>query len=205
MSGAVSAAHDRRRTARRPKATDNILETHGRHEAVRRPDRRQRRVVRDPAAVDRVDHRAERRGEDDVLQHPHRAVQADDGHDRVRRQRRHRRPAGQDHGARHGADVPEHPPLRHDDRGRERHGRPARADEGRACSARSSARRACARRRSAVREKAGETLAYVGLPRSGSTTSSRSTSPTATSAAWRSPARWRPTRRCCCSTSRPPA
>ena len=36
-------------------------------------------------------------------------------------------------------------------------------------------------------------------------TSSRSTSPTATSAAWRSPARSRPTRSCCCSTSPRPA
>ena len=55
-----------------------------------------------------------------------------------------------------------------------------------------------------AREHARELLAYVGPARATSTTSSRSTSPTATSAAWRSPARSRPTPSCCCSTSRPP-
>ena len=38
-----------------------------------------------------------------------------------------------------------------------------------------------------------------------SSSGSRATSPTATSGAWRSRGRSRPTRRCCCSTSRPPA
>ena len=56
-----------------------------------------------------------------------------------------------------------------------------------------------------VRDKAREMLSYVGLAGEASTTSSRSTSPTATSAASRSPARWPPSRACCCSTSRPPA
>ena len=40
---------------------------------------------------------------------------------------------------------------------------------------------------------------------SAGTTISRSTSPTAISAGWRSPARWRRTRRSCCWTSRRPA
>ena len=53
-----------------------------------------------------------------------------------------------------------------------------------------------------VREKAHAELEYVGHPARARTTSSRSTSPTATSAGSRSPARWRPTRSCCCSTSR---
>jgi ABC-type branched-subunit amino acid transport system ATPase component len=52
-----------------------------------------------------------------------------------------------------------------------------------------------------VRERAVEMLEFVGLRRT-RTTSSRRTCPTATSAAWRSRARWRPSRRCSCSTSR---
>ena len=44
----------------------------------------------------------------------------------------HRRPARRDHEARHGADVPEHPPVRDHDRGRERDGRSELAHEGRA-------------------------------------------------------------------------
>ena len=46
--------------------------------------------------------------------------------------------------------------------------------------------------------------ARVRRARAGSPTSWRATCPTATSGGWRSPARWRRTRRCCCSTSRPP-
>ena len=42
-------------------------------------------------------------------------------------------------------------------------------------------------------------------PRNASTTSSRRASPTATSAGSRSRAPWRPSRSCCCSTSRRPA
>ena len=85
------------------------------------------------------------------------------GHDRVRRQERHRRPAGQDHGAGHGADVPEHPPLRDDDRDRERHGRPARADEGGPVRLDPPARRACAGRSASRARRRREMLEYVGL------------------------------------------
>ena len=48
----------------------------------------------------------------------------------VRRQERHRAAARPDHEGRRGAHVPEHPPVRHDDRDRERDGRPARSHEG---------------------------------------------------------------------------
>jgi ABC-type sugar transport system ATPase subunit len=68
------------------------------------------------------------------------------------------------------------------------------------CSARSSAR-PVAQGGEGGREKAHEELDYVGVkPRT--TTGWRSTSPTATSGGWRSPARSRRTRRSCCSTSR---
>ena len=51
------------------------------HQDLRRPGgRRQRRVVRDPAPVDRLDHRPQRRREDHLLQHAHRALQAHLGH-----------------------------------------------------------------------------------------------------------------------------
>ena len=46
----------------------------------------------------------------------------------------------------HGPHVPEHPPVRDHDRGRERAGGPARPHEGEACSARSCARPACGAR-----------------------------------------------------------
>ena len=48
-----------------------------RHQGVRRAGRRQRRLVRRPAALDRVADRAERRREDDPVQHADRAVPAD--------------------------------------------------------------------------------------------------------------------------------
>ena len=53
-----------------------------------------------------------------------------------------------------------------------------------------------------VREKARGGARVRRAARRARTTSWRSTWPTATSAASRSPARSRPTRRCCCSTSR---
>ena len=117
-----------------------------------------------PRARDRLDHRAQRRRQDDVLQHAHRPLQADasgaiafDGHDITARAAR------QDHGAGHRAHVPEHPPVRHDERAGERAGRPARAHEGRAVRldlphagrAQGGAAR-CARRRARL-------LEYVGL------------------------------------------
>ena len=58
---------------------------------VRRPDRGRRRQLRHPAPVDRVDHRPERRRQDDVLQHAHRPLQADHGADLVRRRATSRR------------------------------------------------------------------------------------------------------------------
>ena len=42
-----------------------------------------------PEQLDRVDHRPERRRQDDVLQHAHRALQADAGQRHLRRQERH--------------------------------------------------------------------------------------------------------------------
>ena len=56
-----------------------------------------------------------------------------------------------------------------------------------------------------AREKARELLDYVGLQAAARSTSSPRSCPTATSAGSRSPGRWPPSRRCCCSTSRPRA
>ncbi len=50
------------------------------------------------------------------------------GADRVRRAQRHRRAPGHRHEGRNGADVPEHPPVRDHDGGRERDDRRALAD-----------------------------------------------------------------------------
>ena len=121
----------------------------------------------------------------------------------VRGRQHHLGPARQDHEARDRADVPEHPPLRHDVRAGERHDRPAQPHEGgpvrldlpHAASAQGGAARARAR-------GGGARVRRHPPPRC--TTSSPSTSPTATSDASRSRARSHPTPSCCSSTSRRP-
>ena len=157
-----------------------------------------------PEKVDRLDHRAERRREDDVLQHADRALQAVARRCHLRRQEGDVEAARPDHRAGGRADVPEHPPVRDDVGGRERAGRPARAPEGERLrfdpphaagaargegGAREGARAARLRRR---REAAPRRRVELSEP-------------TATSAGWRSPARSPRTRSCCCSTSRPRA
>ena len=102
------------------------------HEGVRRPARGQRGVDRRRPQVDRLDHRAERRREDNLLQHAHRALQADRRPDPVRRPRRDRHAARPHHRRRRRAHVPEHPPVLDDERRRERDGGLPRAHEGRA-------------------------------------------------------------------------
>ena len=131
----------------------------------------------DPAQVDRVDHRPQRRRQDDVLQHAHRALQAVDGRDRVRRQGHHGACAPtRSWRLGHRADVPEHPPVRDDERARERDGRPARAHERRAvrldpapaAGPRGGAAKSARRR--------ARCSSYVGLRERRSSTRSRSTS-----------------------------
>ena len=106
--------------------------------------------------------------------------------------------------ARACAHVPEHPHVRRDDGARKRARRHARA-----MSAAVSARRCCgcdrfARRSRALSRKARELLDFVGLA-DGADRAAPATCPMATSAGWKSPARSRPIRSCCCSTSPPPA
>ena len=65
---------DRRpRTAPRPRPVRRDPARQEGHEAVRRPRRRQQHRLHDPARQHRQPHRAERRGQDDVLQHHRRA------------------------------------------------------------------------------------------------------------------------------------
>ena len=176
---------------------------HGHHQALRRPRGGQRRRLRRPAQVDRRDHRAQRRRQDDVLQLHDRPLQADHRHGHVRRPRHHRQGAAHRHPGGHRAHVPEHQAVQDHDRARERHGRPATAacrrgitglDPPHAVRAPRGARDGGGRR---------ELLKLVGIPRRHQT--SRPACPTATSGGSRSPARSRRTRSCCCSTSRPPA
>ena len=102
-----------------------------------------------------------------------------------------------------GADVPEHPPVRADERDRERARRHALPPARRASSARSCGPRRVKREEAASRATARESCSSRRACR-GATTSAPATCRTATSAASRSRARWRPSRSCCCSTSRPP-
>ena len=102
----------------------------------------------------------------------------------------------------HGADVPEHPAVLDDDGDGERDDRRALADARRPVRARSSAPPRVRREEREVAREGARRARVRGHHSSAGTTISPSTSPTATSGGWRSPARWRPTRRCCCSTSR---
>ena len=113
----------------------------------------------------------------------------------------HGRPAGHRHEGGDGADVPEHPPVLHHDRGGERDGRRALAHARGAVRLDLAHAAGAARGAGGAREGARRARVRRASRRAG-TTSWRSTSPTATSGGWRSPARWRRTRRCCCSTSR---
>ena len=103
----------------------------------------------------------------------------------------------------HGADVPEHPAVPEHDRGGERARRPARPDEAGAAVVAAARAEVPAQRGRGARAHARSCWSSSGS--AGSPTSWPATCPTATSAGWRSPARWPPTRRCCCSTSRPRA
>src|ERR671914_1520768 len=95
-----------------------------RDQGVRRPGRGRGRDVPGAGARDRLDHRAERSRQDDVLQHAYGAVPAHLRAHQLRRQERDRPPPRPDHEGRDGADLPEHPLVRDDDRARERDGRP---------------------------------------------------------------------------------
>ena len=72
-------------TGRRPAA-----ERAERVQGVRRPGGGRGRDVRHPRALDRLDHRPQRRRQDHLLQHAHRALQAELRPDLVRRPRHHR-------------------------------------------------------------------------------------------------------------------
>ena len=100
-------------------------------QGVRRPGGGRRRLDRRARALDRVGDRAQRRRQDDGVQHAHRALQADLRPDPARHARHHPRSARRDHEPRCRPDVPEHPAVRRDDRGRERDGRPPLADASR--------------------------------------------------------------------------
>ena len=64
---------------------DLLVKARGGDQALRRPDRRERRRLRHPARLDRVPDRPERRGQDHVLQHDHRLLRPDRRRDLVRR------------------------------------------------------------------------------------------------------------------------
>ena len=100
-------------------------------------------------------------------------------------------------------DLPEHPALRQHDGARERPRRDAHQAPRQRCWTHSSARRERGRKRSARRP--GRRSCWPWSACGAAATSWPATCRTATSAAWRWPARWAATPRCCCSTSRRPA
>ena len=183
-----------------------LLELEQVTKSVRRPHGgRQARPARGRGR-DRQPDRAERRRQDDGLQPRHRALPPRLGRDPVRGPRPRRAPAAQDHPARHRADLPDAAPLpEHDGQG-ERHGRGLRphALDGRRGDlppAPRPPRGARDRRRSPRRSSRSSASASPATATSSRPTTSR----TRTGGGSRSPARWRRTRGCCCSTSRRPA
>ena len=144
-----------------------------------------------PAAVDRLAHRAQRRRQDDAVQHAHRALQADRRADPARRPR-HQPPApGPDHRPRRRPHVSEHPPVRRDERAGERDDRPPRADARRAGGL-DRAHAAASAARSGRPRSARASCSPTSGCAPGSSTSSPPSSPTAISGASRSPGRWPP-------------
>ena len=152
--------------------------------------------------------RAERRRQDDPLQPGHRRARRRRRAHHVRGRAGRRRAAVAPHAQGHRAHVPEHPPVPAADRARNRDGR--RALPLLSVDVAGVARRPCCSVRSARRRRSAAcaTNALELLEFSGSPTSATPRPPTcltATSAGSRSRARWRPSRGCCCSTSRRPA
>ncbi len=134
-SGAVTGRHERdgRRAAARQRR-DHA--GRGRRQGVRRADRRRRRLAGDPGALDRVGDRPQRRRQDDAVQHADRPLQADVWADPVRRTGTSARSRPDKiTEARGRPDLPEHPPVRRDDRDRERDDRPPSRGCARGCSA----------------------------------------------------------------------
>ena len=103
----------------------------------------------------------------------------------------------------HRAHVPEHPPVRRDDRAGERDGRPPRAHAAR-CARRGVAH-PHGRRRGSADPRARARAARLRGHRPSAATTARARCRTATSGASRSRARWPPIPSCSRSTSRPPA
>ena len=172
---------------------------------VRRSGRGQPGQLHHPAGRHRQPDRAQRRRQDDVLQRAHRALPAGRGARCMLGRPGHHRPAAaQDRGAGAGPDLPEHPAVRPDDGRGERHGGDAPAPASPGCSARS-----CGLPWQRREERAGPRRRRWSCSTSSASArppgSTPATSPTATSAGWRWRGRWPCARRCCCSTSRPPA
>ena len=111
--------HDRRLASAHagPRVADS--QRRGPIQGVRRPGGRQPGLGRRPGGVDSLDHRSQRRREDDVLQHAHRSLQVDQRADRVLRSGHHPRSTRRHYAAWGRPHVPEHPAVRRDDRARE--------------------------------------------------------------------------------------
>ena len=112
--------------------------------------------------------------------------------------------AAPDHPPWHRADLPEHPAVQVHDGAGERHGRRRRPPPTGVLSTRSSGLPRHRREEREGEERAHGAAAVRG-PADQARRARRATCPTATSAAWRSPGRWPPSRRCSASTSPRPA
>ena len=184
-----------------------------RDQAVRRPAGRQQRRLRHPARLDRVAHRPERRRQDDVLQHDHRATTSRpparsrstaSRSSRPRARRSRSLEAARGDGARDRPDVPEHPAVRDDVGARQRPGRHQRPPQEPLVGLGRCARPSMLREEQAV-DRRGMRLLEARRPRRavrdvGAQPAVRRPAP-----ARDRPRARRPGRSSSCSTSRPPA
>ena len=196
-----------RREGRRRERNGILRPGRGRHEALRGPGREPgHRLRRSRARLDRVAHRPERRGQDDVLQPAERGLSPDVGESITFDGDRHL-----GHLAPHeiaelgiGPHLPEHPPLQGHDRARQRDGRSPRPHERRVV--RGDPRLPGVRREeeAAIEKRAFELLELVGLPRRYEDELAKNL-PYGDQRRLEVARAWPASRSCSCSTSRPPA
>ena len=182
-----------------PMASDVILETEGLTKefrgfvAVKDVSLRVRRGTHPRAD------RPQRRRQDHLLQPADQVPDADARAHPLQRARHHRLAARRHRAAGAGALLPDLGGVPAPDRARERAHRAA---------ARGAAAPSISGARSSVLDGLNDRALELldgGRARRLRAARRRSSCPTAASARWRSPPRWRSTRRCCCSTSRRPA
>ena len=191
------------RHGRRAEPMAELLQVSRPHQALRRPRRRQRRLLLGARGRDPFGHRAERRRQVDAVQ-ADLVVPAADRRRSALQGRAHLRPGAAHRGPQgRRADLPGDDDLQGHDGARQRHHRAPSALQGEPARLLSSARRSHGRR--GRLRPLGRRDPRVPRAVAARATRSPATCRTAICARSASPSAWPPTRRSCCSTSPSPA